>query len=104
MTTTTTTTNATSDTQTSTSGRLGPVAYRPGATPNTPGLMLYAVITVRGRLTIVAAAPNARPVSPVAPARAAPPRAWSVLRLSMLVSVASRAASSRRDFVGGPLV
>ena len=65
MTTTTTTTNATSDTQANgpaTDTRLGPIAYRPGATPNTPGLVLYAVITVRGRLTVVAAAPEDAPV------------------------------------------
>ena len=67
MTTTTTTTNTTSDTPTSTSGpgtdtRLGPIAYRPGATPNTPGLVLYAVISIRGQLTIVATTPDDAPV------------------------------------------
>ena len=57
------TTNATSDTRTDASGPatdtgLGLIAYRPGATPNTPDLVLYAVITVRGQLTIVASAPR----------------------------------------------
>jgi len=64
-TTTTTTTDPASDTQTSgpaTDTRLGPIAYRPGATPTTPGLVLYAVISVRGRLTIVAATPDDAPV------------------------------------------
>src|SRR5262249_28847520 len=41
---------------------LGPVTYRPGATPDTPDLVLYAVITVHGRLTIVAATPADAPV------------------------------------------
>lgn len=40
---------------------LGPVTYRPGATPDTPGLVLYAVISVHGRLTIVAATPDDAP-------------------------------------------
>jgi hypothetical protein len=69
MTATTTTTNPTGDTQTETAAsgpvtdsRLGPIAYRPGATPNTPGLVLYAVISISGRLTIVAAAPEDAPV------------------------------------------
>jgi hypothetical protein len=67
MTTTATITNKTSDTQTSASGSasdtgLGRIAYRPGATPDTPGLVLYGVITVRGRLTIVASAPHDAPV------------------------------------------
>ncbi len=67
MTTTATTTNTSSDTETNASGPaadtgLGPVTYRPGATPNTPDLVLYAVITVRGRLTIVASAPHDAPV------------------------------------------
>jgi hypothetical protein len=68
MTTTATTTNPTSKTDTtSTSGSasdtgLGLIAYRPGATPNTPDLVLYAVITVRGQLTIVASAPHDAPV------------------------------------------
>ncbi len=40
---------------------LGPVTYRPGATPDTAGLVLYAVISVHGRLTIVAATPDDAP-------------------------------------------
>ena len=58
MTTTATTTNAASDTRTSASGPaidtgLGLIAYRPGATPNTPDLVLYAVITMIPLLWIV---------------------------------------------------
>jgi hypothetical protein len=65
MTTTTTTTPAT-DTQTRASGPttdldLGPVTYRPGAAPTTVGLVLYAVVSVHGRLTIVAATPDDAP-------------------------------------------
>jgi hypothetical protein len=40
---------------------LGPATYRPGATPDTAGLVLYAVISVHGRLTIVAATPDDAP-------------------------------------------
>ncbi len=62
-----TTTIATSETTTTSpvgsasDAGLGPVTYRPGATPDTPGLVLYAVISVRGRLTIVAATPDDAP-------------------------------------------
>jgi hypothetical protein len=41
---------------------LGPVTYRPGAIPGTADLVFYAVISVHGRLTIVAAAPADAPV------------------------------------------
>jgi hypothetical protein len=41
---------------------LGPIAYRPGATYDTVGLVLYGVITVPGRLIIVAATPDDAPV------------------------------------------
>ena len=41
---------------------LGPIAYRPGATHDTVGLVLYGVITVPGRLIIVAATPHDAPV------------------------------------------
>jgi hypothetical protein len=68
MTTTATTTNAAKQTTTiRTSGPasdagLDPVTYRPGATPDTVGLVLHAVITVRCRLIIAAAAPDDAPV------------------------------------------
>jgi hypothetical protein len=54
-------TTATSPVGSASDAGLGPVAYRPGATPNTPGLVLYAVISVHGRLTIVAATPEDAP-------------------------------------------
>jgi hypothetical protein len=41
---------------------LGPVTYRPGAIPGAAGLVLYAVISIHGRLTIVAATPADAPV------------------------------------------
>jgi hypothetical protein len=41
---------------------LGPVTYRPGAIPGAAGLVFYAVISVHGRLTIVAATPADAPV------------------------------------------
>jgi hypothetical protein len=41
---------------------LGPVTYRPGAIPGTADLVFYAVISVHGRLTIVAATPADAPV------------------------------------------
>ena len=47
---------------------LGPITYRPGAGPDTGGLVFYAVISVRGRLTIVAATPDDAPLSRAAPA------------------------------------
>ena len=67
MTTTATTTNTTPTAPTgasrpATDTGLGPVTYRPGATPGTPDLVLYAVISVHGRLTIVAATPDDAPV------------------------------------------
>jgi hypothetical protein len=67
MTTTATTTIATSQTtaasadEAATDAGLGPVTYRPGATPATVGLVLYAVISVHGRLTIVGATPDDAP-------------------------------------------
>lgn len=41
---------------------LGPVTHRPGAVPGAAGLVYYAVISVHGRLTIVAATPADAPV------------------------------------------